>query len=46
MGYELKRVDRNFDWPMRQTWEGYVNTLYSVFMTFGSSRPVPVSLTP
>lgn len=38
MGYELKRVDRNFDWPIRQTWEGYVNTLYRASVPCGPCR--------
>jgi hypothetical protein len=38
MGYELKRVDQNFDWPMRQTWEGYVNTLYRASVPCGPCR--------
>lgn len=30
MGYELKRVGLDFDWPLRTEWEGYVNRLAEV----------------
>lgn len=30
MGRELKRVPLDFDWPQRQTWEGYLNPYYKL----------------
>ena len=29
MGREVKRVALDFDWPLRQTWEGYINPHYT-----------------
>lgn len=29
MGREIKRVDINFDWPLEQVWEGYLNPFYT-----------------
>ena len=37
MGREVKRVTLDFDWPLNQVWEGYVNPHYLECQTCGGS---------
>lgn len=38
MGFELKRVDVDFEWPLRQTWDGYINHLATQSIPCGHCR--------
>jgi hypothetical protein len=35
MGREVKRVPLDFDWPLKQTWKGYINPHYECSSTCG-----------